>query len=460
MASITIHSSSTVIPSHPTPTGAFSVSECDQYRAWTHLPSVYVYKSPAAEVIIVESLKTSLSQILVPFYPLAGRLHWLPGGRLELDCCAAGALFVEASTNAKLEDYGDFAPSDAVRELVPSVDYNSPIEELPLLLFQVTRFSCGGVVIGVANCHTVVDGASAVTFINSWASMARGEKTVETILQPLHDRKFLMPEKPLRPPRFDHVEFTKPPPLILGSSNTEEEAKKETTSALLKLTKEQIEKLKKRANSNLTNQTMDVADEVQPRPYSRFEAITGHMWVCACKARNTGESRQPTVIRIPIDVRRRMKPPIPENFSGNSSFVVSTPECEFGELMSQPLSYAAGKIREGTWKMTGEYAQSAVDYLAGQDDFNRLRTSFHSKVPVQASFWGNPNLSIGSWMSFPFYEADFGWGRPSYFTPATLNTDGKSYIMVGPSDDGSLIIAIRLQTRHMDDFKKYLYEDI
>ena len=155
-----------------------------------------------------------------------------------------------------------------------------------------------------------------------------------------------------------------------------------------------------------------------------------------------------------------MKPPIPENFSGNSSFVVSTPECEFGELMSQPLSYAAGKIREGTWKMTSEYAQSVVDYLAGQDDFNRLRTSFHSKVPVQASFWGNPNLSIGSWMSFPFYEADFGWGRPSYFAPATLNTDGKSYIMVGPSDDGSLIVAIRLQTRHMDDFKKYFYEDI
>ena len=221
MASITIHSSSTVVPSHPTPTGAFSVSECDQYRAWTHLPSVYVYKSPAAEVVAVESLKTSLSQILVPYYPLAGRLHWLPGGRLELDCCAAGTLFVEASTDAKLEDYGDFAPSDAVRELVPSVDYNSPIEELPLLLFQVTRFSCGGVVIGVANCHTVVDGASAITFINSWASMARGEKTVETILQPLHDRKFLMPEKPLRPPRFDHVEFTKPPPVILGTSNPE-----------------------------------------------------------------------------------------------------------------------------------------------------------------------------------------------------------------------------------------------
>ena len=288
MASITIHSSSTIVPSHRTPTGTLSFSDCDQYRPWTHVPTVYVYKSPAAKVADVESLKTSLSQILVPYYPLAGRLHWIAGGRLELDCCPAGVLFVEASTDAKLEDYGDFAPSDGVRKLVPAVDYNSPIEEIPMLLFQVTRFSCRGLVIGVASCHTVVDGASGILFINSWASMARGDKTVDTILQPLHDRKFLMPENPLRLPRFDHVEFTKPPPVILGSSDPEvsglspllidivlfelllnvfktslcyfysyqEEGKQETTSALLKLTKEQIEKLKKRANSNLTNQTM------------------------------------------------------------------------------------------------------------------------------------------------------------------------------------------------------------
>ncbi|KAG6595496.1 Spermidine hydroxycinnamoyl transferase, partial [Cucurbita argyrosperma subsp. sororia] len=100
MASITIHSSSTIVPSHPTPTGILSFSDCDQYKPWTHIPTVYVYKSPAAKVADVESLKTSLSQILVPYYPLTGRLHWIAGGRLELDCCAAGVLFVEASSDA------------------------------------------------------------------------------------------------------------------------------------------------------------------------------------------------------------------------------------------------------------------------------------------------------------------------------------------------------------------------
>ena len=155
-----------------------------------------------------------------------------------------------------------------------------------------------------------------------------------------------------------------------------------------------------------------------------------------------------------------MKPPIPENFSGNTSIIVRMLECVFGDIMTQPLSYAAGKVREGTWKMTGEYAQSMIDYLAGQEDLSWLRKSSHSNVRAKASFWGNPNLSIVSWMSLPFYEADFGWGRPCYSGPAMLHMDGKGYIILGPTDDGSLVVAIRLQTRHMNNFKKYFYEDI
>lgn len=200
--------------------------------------------------------------------------------------------------------------------------------------------------------------------------------------------------------------------------------------------------------------------ELQPRPYSRYESITGYMWLCACKARNNAESRQSTVVRIIVDISRRLRTPIPENFTGNSCLITITPQCKFGDLMTQPLSYAAGKIREGTWKMTDEYAKSAMDFLARKEDITWARTLHHSIVRVKGSFWGNPNLALGSWMSMPLYDADFGWGRPSYVGPAMVNSDGKAYIMSGPTNDGSVIIAIRLQTKHMDDFKKFFYEDL
>lgn len=144
----------------------------------------------------------------------------IAGGRLELDCCAAGARFIEASSAAKLDDYSEFTPSDVVRKLAPDVDYNSPIEDIPMFLVQVTRFSCGGLVISLNISHTLVDGVSAITFINSWASMARGEKTTKSILQPLHDKNVLQPQKSFRSRRFHHSEYDVLP-LLIGYSNSE-----------------------------------------------------------------------------------------------------------------------------------------------------------------------------------------------------------------------------------------------
>ena len=55
-----------------------------------------------------------------------------------------GVQLLEAYSEAELDELGDFAPTDAVRDLVPKVDYTTPIEEWPLLLVQVARFRCGG----------------------------------------------------------------------------------------------------------------------------------------------------------------------------------------------------------------------------------------------------------------------------------------------------------------------------
>ncbi len=61
----------------------------------------------------------------------------------------------------KLDELGDFAPTETVQELVPKVDYSTPIENWPLLLVQLTRFRCGGICLGAAISHTVVDGQAA-----------------------------------------------------------------------------------------------------------------------------------------------------------------------------------------------------------------------------------------------------------------------------------------------------------
>ena len=216
--------------------------------------------------------KWSISEILVDHYPLASQLSWIEGGQLKLDYNAKGATLLEAETTKAWAEYGDFSPKEPIKELIPKVDYSQPIEELPLLLVQVTRFHGDeGVAVGVAYSHPLSDGLAAIRFINAWANVARGD-TLDLKEMPFLDRTVLKSPHPQRAPapRFDHLEH-KPLPLILGSSYNTAEKTKMTTVALLKLAPDQVEKLKRRANTNGQSQTQG------SRPYSRYEVIDAHI---------------------------------------------------------------------------------------------------------------------------------------------------------------------------------------
>ncbi|KAL4610757.1 hypothetical protein ACB092_08G074500 [Castanea dentata] len=431
-----IRSISTVVPSEPTPSGLFRLPETDQVKQWTHARLIYIYRAKSNNTTIpcsFEAMKHSLSRALIHFYPLAGQLYW-----------------IEAYSEVELDELGDFAPTDAVRDLVPKVDYTTPIEEWPLLLVQVTRFRCGGLCVGVAISFTMVDGRSVTHFINSWAKLSRGYD-LEDVDMPFLDRTVLRSSEPVKTPRFDPIEYTTKPPVLIGRTDANEERKKETSATLLKLTREQVEVLKKKANQ-------DVVGETTIRPYSRYEAIAGHMWRCACKVRAVdSHNSQSTRARLAVDIRNRLKPSLPERYFGNATLGTVTPICLYKDLLSKPLSYSAGKLREATERMDDEYIRSALGFISSQKDVSGLRSNFQIQGYSEAPFLGNPNISLGSWIGLPFYNADFGWGKPIYVGPAALlHMDGISFIMPSPTADGSLIIALRLQTQYMDSFKKNL----
>ncbi|KAB1212278.1 Spermidine hydroxycinnamoyl transferase [Morella rubra] len=193
---ITIESSSIVVPSEPTPSTILWLSENDLVMPWSHSPLLMVYKSnnvtnySGSMPFSTETIKTSLGRALVHYYPLAGRLRWIKGSRLELDCNAMGAQLLEAYSDSKLEEFGDFAPTEAIQDLVPKIDYSTPNEMWPLLLVQLTRFRCGGVCVGSAISHTVSDGIGCVNFLNSWAKLARGDDLSDDEM-PFHERTIL-----------------------------------------------------------------------------------------------------------------------------------------------------------------------------------------------------------------------------------------------------------------------------
>ncbi|KAH7544697.1 hypothetical protein FEM48_Zijuj01G0013200 [Ziziphus jujuba var. spinosa] len=439
-----------VTPASPTWLGSLALSEWDQIGTITHVPTIYFYRpspnwSSSTSDSIANTLKESLSRALVPFHPLAGRLRWIGAGRLELDCNAIGVQFIEAQTESKLDDFGDFTPSPKYDNFIPMVDYSLPIHELPLLLVQLTRFSCGGICLSLNISHAVVDGQSALHFISEWARLARGYP-LETV--PFLDRKVLRAgEPPVALPRLGHSEFDHPP-LLIGQLDTVEERKKPTTVSILKIPKYVVEKLKEMANDGLDS---------RHRAYTRYETLTGYVWRCACKARKH-KNEQPTALGVCIDSRRRMKPPLPEGYFGNATLDVIAMSTA-GELVSKPLRFAASKIREAIEKVTDEYVWSAIDYLKNQPDLTRFQ-DLHALGSDQGPFYGNPNLGVVSWLTLPMYGLDFGWGKEIYMGPGTHDFDGDSLILKDPNEEGGLLLALCFQVEHMEAFKAHFYKDI
>ncbi|KAK9053593.1 hypothetical protein SSX86_024667 [Deinandra increscens subsp. villosa] len=450
---VTINLSSMLKPSEPTWSGSLALSELDQTGMTAHVPTIYFYTQSSENWhAVLQTLKTSLTTTLVHFYPLAGRLNSIAGGRLELNCNTDGVPFTEAYADVKLVDLDDFFQHPVFDQLIPTVDYrNTPLEETPMLLLQVTRFVCGGWSLGFCISHVAVDGQSALHFLSEWARVCRGEPMGS---QPYLDRKVLRAGDPPMMTCVNrniklHAQCS-PPPILLGQSSNENERRQETTVTMLKLTKTLVEKLRNKANENQKTEN--------DRSFTRYEVVTAHAWRTACKIRNL-EPEQETSIGICIDIRHRMNPPLPEKYFGNAIVdVIATGTS--GELVSGTLGFVSSKIRDSIGKVDDEFVNSVIDFLKNQEDLSKFQDLQLIK-DEKGPFYGNPNLGVISWLTLPMYGVDFGWGKELFTGPGTNDAeDGDFLILRGEEGDGSLIVAVCLQVRHMEDFKRVFYQSI
>ncbi|CAN0916581.1 Spermidine hydroxycinnamoyl transferase [Linum grandiflorum] len=458
-----------VKPAGPTWTGRMSLSEWDMIGAMNHVHTLYFYRRLGNSTVDLTAgrLMDSLSRTLVHFYPMAGRLEPVgAGGRLELDCNAEGVMFIEAvAETISLDELGETGStggaggdgglmsgcsSSDFQPLIPNVDYTRPISEWPLLLVQLTEFSCGSLCLCFYMSHVVADGLSAFHFLNEWARITRG-KGIGTV--PFLDRKVLRAgEPPLsrQPPRFDPVEFQRPPVLLPDDTN-KNEGYKETKFSILKLTKAELQMLKDTANEGKKLITAS-----NHRRYTTYETLTAHTWRCACKARKL-KPDQLTTVGVCVDSRRRTNPPLPDAYFGNAILDVKAVG-RSGDIVSKPLGFAAEKVRKGVEKVDGEYLNSAIEYLKNEPDLTKFQDFYDGDGDEEPRF-GNPNLGVTSWLWLPMQGLDFGFGKEVYIGTG-FDFDGDTILSRSKDGDGSVLVSICLRKDHMEDFEHYFYNDI
>eukprot|EP01018_Ginkgo_biloba_P000342 Gb_27612 [translate_table: standard] len=169
----------------------------------TYVKPFYAFQSPTPPTNVLEE---GLAKALTIFREWPGRFTKDENGRPAIILNDQGVLLIEARTDGILADAMPFDHSPFLTQLVPPTEGATE-----LLLVQLTRFSCGGLVIGLASHHQIADGEAFIFFMNSWGKLVRGEEPLNPL--PLRDRSLLVPRDPPQPV-FDHIEYKKPPPVL------------------------------------------------------------------------------------------------------------------------------------------------------------------------------------------------------------------------------------------------------
>ncbi|KAL8123257.1 omega-hydroxypalmitate O-feruloyl transferase-like [Apium graveolens] len=374
-----------VPPAEEIEKGLYFLSNLDQNIA-VIVRTIYCFKSEEkGNENAVEVIKDALAKVLVHYYPLAGRLTISPEGKLIIDCSSEGAVFVEAEANGALEEIGDITKPDPVTlgKLVYNVPGAKNVLEIPPLVAQVTKFQCGGFVLGLCMNHCMFDGLGAMEFVNSWGEIARN---LPMKVVPFLDRSIL---KARNMPKieFSHNEFAQ----INDISDTAELYKEEMHYRSFCFSPEKLDYLKKKA---LEDGTLEKC--------TTFEALSAFVWRARSQALKLNPDQQ-TKLLFAVDGRSRFNPPLPEGYFGNG-IVLTNSLCSSGELVENPLSFTVKLVHEAVNLVTDTYMKSAIDYF----EVTRARPSLDA------------TLLITTWSRLAFHTTDFGWGEPVLSGPVAL----------------------------------------
>ncbi|CAH8278774.1 unnamed protein product [Arabidopsis lyrata] len=156
------------------------VSLIDVFFPQIYVSAIFFYQTDAggeSPAIISGKLKSSLSETLSRFYPLAGRIEGF-----SINCNDEGAVFTEARTDLLLSDFlkNNLDDTNNLGEFFPKIEPGESAGTWPLLSVKVCFFGSGsGVAVTVATSHQICDAASLLTFIQSWAT-GNGDMAVTT----------------------------------------------------------------------------------------------------------------------------------------------------------------------------------------------------------------------------------------------------------------------------------------
>ncbi|KAK9733802.1 hypothetical protein RND81_04G093200 [Saponaria officinalis] len=326
-------------------------------------------------------LKQSLSEILVDFYPLAGRVR----ENELINCNDEGVEFCEANITSN-KTLTQFIENPSVLELRALLPFqgNSPNHTNIVLSIQVNHFCCGGMALGACFTHKITDGAALTDFLIAWSTKTRYFDHV--ISTPGFNGASLLP--PLT--QFNEMNLN-PPPVREGRIGIKR----------LIFDKKMIDELK--------------VDSTTIRP-STNEVVTAFIWKNLPKI---------SLILQFVNLRMKMRMPIiPPNSFGNFAWFTKTSSTP----TLTPLCFI-DELRKNINKIDNDYIRDLI--FNDGSSMTKLKKEIYEVCRMTEDC-----LFITNYSKFPVYEVDFGMGKPIWACLPSTFVKNLSLVMSTPCGDG------------------------
>ncbi|XP_042510062.1 BAHD acyltransferase DCR-like [Macadamia integrifolia] len=370
---------------------------------------------------MVGNMKEALGEILVDFYPLAGRLEKDKEGVLRVVCDVknVGVEVVEAVVDGVgIDELGEDESSFLLQEIVPYTGVlNLEGFRRPLLAVQFTKVK-DGLAIGCAFNHAILDDHSTWHFMNSWAEICRRSGSISN--PPLHDHTKARNTRVKLDLRSDQSQLANSPGMM--------------REKIFRFSGSAIDKIKTDVNSSLSNGS---------KPFSTFQSLGVHIWRAVTRARHLN-TKDSTVFTVFADCRKMFDSPTPENYFGNLIQAVSTATPTTTEaLLGNAPAFGASMV------------QKVIEMHDSKMIEGRNKEWDASPKLFQWKDAGINRVAVGSSPRFKVYDIDFGCGRPEAVRSGKNNKfDGMVYLYEGKGGGRSIDVEISLEAQAMNNLEK------
>ncbi|XVF65319.1 hypothetical protein PTKIN_Ptkin09bG0238400 [Pterospermum kingtungense] len=248
-----------------------------------YLKGVYFFSNQAVEGLTLMQMKEPMFYWLNNYYFTNGRIKRTESGRPYIKCNDCGIRFVDAVCDKTVDEWLEMEDHLSLQNLLV---YHLPIGPdlsfSPSVYFQVTRFKCGGMSLGISWAHFLGDAFSASDFINDWGPYMANPKLKSPIPLP---KSLTKNEKPHDPTQVSNEPLSAKQVNPVGDLwVTANNCKMETFSFSLN-------------TPHLSTLQAKVSGEHGGKRISPFESVCAVIWQCIAKVREGFEPQTVTVCR-------------------------------------------------------------------------------------------------------------------------------------------------------------------